>query len=160
MGRPYKDRLLYDLHEIRKELADEVAKLKPEEFNYAPEESMKSCKALLQEIGSMEKICLTWVAGQQMLDWDTAVSWSGDDANSIMADLASIRAETLAYIDSATEDSLQAGVPVPDEWKQYMPFESIEPEEMIRWVTRHEYYHLGQLITYRWILGDNPYKRT
>ena len=160
MGRPYKDRLLYDLNEVRRELTEEVAKLKPEEFDYAPEESMKSCKALLQEIGSMEKICLTWVARQQMLEWDTAVAWSGQNADAIMTDLEAIRAETLDYLDSSSEDSLQAGVPVPDAWKQYMPFEAIEPEEMLRWVTRHEYYHLGQLITYRWILGDNPYKRT
>lgn len=158
MGRPYKDRLLYDLNEVRKELSEEVAKLKPEEFNYAPKEDMKSCKALLQEIGTMEKICITWVTKQQMLEWDTAASWTGDDANAIIADLSAIRGETLAYLAASTEGSLQAGAPVPDVWKQYMPFEAIEPEEMIRWVTRHEYYHLGQLISYRWILGDNPYK--
>src|ERR1051326_9155585 len=134
MGRPYKDRLLYDLNEVRKELSEEVAKLKPEEFNYAPEESMKSCKALLQEIGSMEKICLASISRQQMLEWDSAVSWSGDNADAIMADLTSIRGETLTYLNSSTEESLQAGVLVPDAWKQYMPFEAIEPEEMLRWV--------------------------
>jgi hypothetical protein len=26
-------------------------------------------------------------------------------------------------------------------------------------VGMHEYYHMGQLIAYRWIRGDNPYKR-
>ena len=159
MGRPYKDRLLYDLNEVRRELTEEVAKLKLEEFDYAPKEDMKSCNALLQEIGTMEKICLTWVAQQKMLEWDTAVSWRGQDADATMSDLEAIRGETLAYLDGSSEESLQAGVPVPDAWKQYMPFETIEPEEMIRWITRHEYYHLGQLISYRWILGDNPYKR-
>src|SRR5262249_597533 len=127
MARPYKDRLVYDLNEVRKELTEEVAKLKPEEFNYAPEESMKSCKALLQEIGSMEKICVTWVAKQHMLEWDTAVSWSGDNADAIGTDLTAIRAETLAYLNASTEASLQAGVPVPEAWKQYMPFDAIEP---------------------------------
>lgn len=29
---------------------------------------------------------------------------------------------------------------------------------MVRWVARHEYYHLGQLIYNRWLLGYNPYK--
>src|ERR1041385_6595495 len=146
MGRPHKDRLLYDLAEVRKELTEEVGKLKPEEFNYAPKDDMKSCKALLQEIGSMEKICINWVDKLQMLEWDAAVSWSGDNAVDIMKDLAAIRGETLAYLNAATEESLQVGVPVPEEWKQYMPFEKIEPEEMIRGVPRHEYYHLGQLI--------------
>ena len=27
----------------------------------------------------------------------------------------------------------------------------------IREIARHEYYHLGQMITYRWIQGHNPY---
>ena len=43
MGRPHKDRLIYDFSEIRTELAAEVAKLKPEEFNWAPRPDMKSC---------------------------------------------------------------------------------------------------------------------
>ena len=61
MGRPHKDRLIYDFGEIRTELTAEVAKLKPEEFNWAPKPDMKSFKALLQEIGTMEKISINWV---------------------------------------------------------------------------------------------------
>ena len=37
--------------------------------------------------------------------------------------------------------------------------DTIEPEELVRWVCRHEYYHLGQIIIYRWMQGDNPYAR-
>ena len=161
MGRPHSERLLFDLNEVRKELEMEVDKVKAEEFEYSPSPDlgMKSCKALLQEIGSMEKICMTWTAHQQMLGWETAVAWSGNDAVSTMKDLAAIRAETLAYLKDAGEDKLQAPIPVPAEWRQYFAGDTIEPEEMIRWVTRHEYYHLGQLVTYRWILGDNPYKQ-
>jgi len=32
----------------------------------------------------------------------------------------------------------------------------VEPEELLRWVVRHEYYHLGQMITYQWQRGKNP----
>src|SRR6185369_8440441 len=161
MGRPHSERLLFDLNEVRKELEIEVTKLKSEEFEYSPspEQGMKSCKALLHEIGSMEKICMTWTIRQEMLGWETAVAWSRADAASTLKDLAAIRAETLAYLKDATEDKLQTPIPVPEEWRQYFAGDTIEPEEMIRWVTRHEYYHLGQLIVYRWILGDNPYKQ-
>jgi hypothetical protein len=49
-------------------------------------------------------------------------------------------------------------VPVPKEWEVYWG-SAIEPEEVARWIARHEYYHLGQIISYRWILGDNPLQR-
>lgn len=106
----------------------------------------------------MEKICMTWTTHQEMLGWETAVAWSGNTAESTLKDLAAIRAETLAYLNASTEETLETPIPVPSEWREYFSGDTIEPEEMIRWVIRHEYYHLGQLITYRWILGDNPYK--
>jgi uncharacterized damage-inducible protein DinB len=157
-GRPHRDRLLQELSDIRKELTEEAHKLKPEEFNWAPRPDMKTCKALLQEIGTMEKICVSWITQQTKLEWDKAVAWSGQDARAILSDLEKTRAETLRYLNSCTEEKLQTPVALPEAWHQYWG-PTVEPEEMLRWVTRHEYYHLGQLITYRWILGDNPYKR-
>ena len=62
-------------------------------------------------------------------------------------------------MNGVTEESLQTPTPLPESWKQYFPVADIEPEELIRWVCMHEYYHLGQIITYHWIRGDNPYKR-
>src|SRR5205823_4012264 len=140
--------------------AGEVAKLKPEEFDWSPkpELEMKTCKGLLQEIGTMEQLCIGWLVDQQMADWATAVSWSGDTAESTIKDLDAIRAKTLGYLNGCTEEQLETPVPLPESWYQYFPDTVIEPEELLRWVCRHEYYHLGQLITYRWILGDNPYK--
>jgi uncharacterized damage-inducible protein DinB len=157
-GRGHKERLTSEMGDIRKELTEEVKKLKPEEFGWAPRPDMKSCKALLQEIGTMEKICVHWIAKQNKLDWDKAVQWSGNDSQATLTDLEKLRAETLQYLSDCTEEKLQTPVPVPQEWQQYMG-KTVEPEEMLRWVARHEYYHLGQLITYRWILGDNPYKK-
>lgn len=158
-GRGHKERLTSEFNDIRKELTEEVKKLKSEEFDWAPRPEMKTCKGLLQEIGAMEKICVNWIASQSKLEWEKAVPWSGNDSQSTLNDLEKVRAETLQYLNACTEDKLQTSVPVPEEWHQYMG-KTVEPEEMLRWVARHEYYHLGQLITYRWILGDNPYKKT
>ena|ERR1051325_9925044 len=159
MGRPHRDRLLHSLAEVRKELAEEVAKLKPEEFDNSPNPAleMKTCKGLLQEIGTMEKLSMGWLIEQKMASWESAVAWSGDSAESTMRDLEAIRADTIAYLNGCTEDKLETPVPLPEEWYQYFPDTVIEPEELVRWVVQHEYYHLGQLITYRWIWGDNPY---
>lgn len=158
-GRPHRERLLHSLKEIRDELAAEVARVEPTAFDWAPAESMKSYKALLREIGTMEKESVTWLTSGALLEWDSAVAWSGDNFVSTISDLAAIRAETVAYLVGATEENLQTPTPLPESWKQYFPVPDIEPEELIRWVCQHEYYHLGQIITYSWIRGDNPYKR-
>jgi uncharacterized damage-inducible protein DinB len=160
-GRPHKDRLLHDLDEIRMELAGEVRRIKPEELNWAPRSDMKTFKALLLEIGAMEKVCMHWLAHQTMFDWKEAEAAVGSDANDpggLLEGLGRVREATLGYLNACSEEKLQTPVPVPKEWEVYWG-SAIEPEETVRWIARHEYYHLGQIISYRWILGDNPYQR-
>jgi hypothetical protein len=60
-GRPHAQRLEKDLGEIRNELATEVGQLKPEELGWAPQPGMKTYRALLQEIGTMEQLCARWL---------------------------------------------------------------------------------------------------
>src|SRR2546423_14395662 len=121
MGRTHPVRLIAELNEIRDELAKEVAKLEPGQFDSspAPAMEMKTCKALLREIGSMEKICMGWLIQQKELDWEKCVTWSGDDAESHMKDLAAVRAETLAYLKDCTEEKLETAVALPESWYQY-----------------------------------------
>jgi uncharacterized damage-inducible protein DinB len=157
-GRPHKDRLLAQLNDIRKELVEEVTRFKPEEFDWVPHPGMKSCKALLDEVARMEKVCVSYAANQSRPEWEKAASFSGNDVKSYLTELERIRSETVKYLDSCTEEKLQTPIPMPEAWQQYFG-KTVEPEEMLRWVTRHEYYHLGQIINYRWISGDNPYKR-
>ena len=154
----HSQRLLRDLQDIRNELGEIVRELKPEEFDWHPRPDMKSPKDLLQEIGSMEKICMNVASGGPKLEWERAVSWSGTDQNAIWKDLEAIRAETVRYLQSISEELLQKPMRLPETWHQYFGGPTVEPEELVRWVARHEYYHVGQLITYRWLLGYNPYK--
>src|SRR5436309_2450988 len=97
-GRPHRGRLLHDLKETRDELLFEVGRMKPEEIDHAPAEGMKTIKELLREIGAMEAECTTWLAEGRLLDWESAVDWSGDDLGSTLADLERVRAKTLAYL--------------------------------------------------------------
>jgi len=166
-GRPHGERLLIDLREIRKALISEALRVKPEEFDTAPRQEMKSYKALLREIGIEEKETVTWIVRRVLPDftaseWDRTwgdYPWTGDDLESVLRDLATIRVETVAYIEGVSEDVLQTPIPLPDPWKAYFGLQEMEPEQLIQLVARHEYYHLGQIVTYRWLAGDNPYKR-
>jgi len=158
-GTPHADRLLKELAETRAELSAEVAQLRPEDLGWAPKEDMKTYRALLQEIGAMEKLCIRWINKAQLLDWaeeDKALA-AAPDAASLTSALDVIRAETVDYLQSVSEETLETPIDVHPNWHQYMG-SRLEPEEFVRWISRHEYYHLGQIVSYRWIQGHNPYK--
>lgn len=158
MPKERVERLTKDLKSVRDELFKEAEALKPEEFNWEPRPGMKSAQALLKEIGTMEKVCVHQLKTGKIVPWETAVSWSGADVKTTLGDLEAVRRDTLSYLSSLTDADLDRSHKLPKEWEQYWG-RTVAPEEMIRWVTRHEYYHLGQLITYRWLLGYNPYQQ-
>jgi hypothetical protein len=149
---------------IRAELSEEVERLRPEELDWAPRPDMKSFKALLLEIGWMEKFYISWLLHQEVSDWNETANSIANEPAALLEALGRVRDETLSYLGACNEEKLQTPIPLPDvcpagEGPEYWP-PTVEPAEVIRWITRHEYYHLGQFITYRWILGDNPYQRT
>jgi hypothetical protein len=90
--------------------------------------------------------------GERHEDLQTALA--GDRNH---AALEKVRAETLTYLRDCTEERLETPIPLPEAWYEYFGgARVIEPEELMRRVARHEYYHLGQLITYRWQRGNSP----
>lgn len=156
--RSHAERLIGDLAEIRKELVAEVSKLTTADLDSSPnpDNGMKSYRAMLQEIGIMEQLCIGWLISGEMAEWESAVQWSGDDLPSLLGDLERIRATTNQFLHAVTEEDLQTARPLPEEWHQYMG-PQVEPEELVRWVSRHEYYHLGQIIIYLWTSGDTSF---
>ncbi len=158
-GRPHAQRLRKDLEEIRTQLLEVVQGLTPDELNWVPQPdlSMKSFKQILQEIGTMERLTCQMVIDQGMLDW--GVVWQTletDEPEVLLLGLKAIRAETLALLDTCTEAQLETPVLLPEEWQGYFHEPMIEPEELLRWIVRHEYYHLGQLVIYQWQRGKQP----
>ncbi len=154
--RPVKDRLVKCLKGVRDEVTALSNKIGRDEFNWAPRPDMKSFRELLREMATMERICIAWVSTGQELVWESAVAWSGEDLESTLRDLERVRKQTTTYLASCTEEQLEQ--PMPALWGSFLGREMLEPEEMVRWVAMHEYYHLGQMVSYRWILGHNPYR--
>jgi uncharacterized damage-inducible protein DinB len=157
-GRPHAERLRSDLDEIRAELVKTIQGLPPDELNWAPRPEMKTFKALLQEIGAMEEVTRHMAAYQETRDWGAI--WQELDKDNIEAMLSAldtIRAKTLVYLTDCTEEQLETPIPLPKEWQGYFNAPVVEPEELLRWIVRHEYYHLGQIIIYQWQRGHNPH---
>ena len=154
--RPHTQRLLHNLDDIRKEFTETVSPIEDDELDWAPADGMKSYRALLQEIGAMEKLCTHWLANGGLLEWDMSAYAPSATTQSALRELGTIRDETRAYLQNASEEKLETLIDVPADWQQYMG-PQIEPEEVVRWIGQHEYYHLGQIISYRWAQGHSPY---
>jgi uncharacterized damage-inducible protein DinB len=160
--RSHRDRLRANLAEVREELRKEVSKFTDAELDWSPasEHEMKSVRGILAEIGAMEGQVSSILLHDKEDDW-MAVVEQFNQAKSIgeaIELLDAKRAETIQYLDTDPHADLQTRVRLPDSWEQYFGTLWVEAEELISWILRHEYYHLGQLIIYLWQTGRNPYK--
>src|SRR5437868_2656832 len=128
MSRPHNQRLLDNLRDIRKELTQVVSPIPDSELEWAPKEGMKSYRALLQEIGTMEKLCTAFLATGELLDWDMPAHVPAASLSSALQELTAIREETNRYLESISEEKLETSIPVPGPWQQYLG-PQVEPEE-------------------------------
>jgi len=164
MGEPRSiaDRLRHELTSIRKELVEEVARIPEDGFTWAPAEGMKPYRDLLLEIGTMERESATFLSTGRVPEWQPmwdSLAERAQSPSSLMKAMEADRADILRYLDEADDERFRTTLPIPQDWHELFGAPALEPEEMLRWIARHEYYHLGQIITYNWIRGDNPYKR-
>jgi len=158
MKSSFKEFLLRELNEVRKELIETASKIKSEEYNWYPRPDMKSAKDLLIEICS-EEVWMNSLMKGKLIKWDEAeAKIKGEDLQSILNELDNVRKETIEFMSSKTDEELFNPIEgLPQNVKDYWGGEMI-PAEFLNFTLRHEYYHLGQLIYNRWLLGYNPYK--
>lgn len=151
--RPHAERIRFELNEVRAELIYVAGAIPVEAFSLALSEEARSPREILKEIGVMEVLSRSAATRQEMPGWQATMdSLDGDTAAVVLDKLASVRAETLVYLDTVQETELEIPIPLPEGWSEYFGGATvIEPEELVRWICRHEYYHLGQLNTYNFI---------
>lgn len=154
-ARPHAQRILWELKEIRAGLIETVRELGEAHFGWEPQPGMRTCKNMLIEIGTMDKISRHLASHGELLDWNAV--WTDldrDGMESTLEALDEVRTETIAYLASVTEEDFQTPKPLPKPVQEYFAnAEFIEPEELIRWIVRNEYYHYGQLNTYAALLS-------
>lgn len=159
MARSLPDRLIHELRTVRRELKETLAEIPDSELDYAPAPSMKSYRKLLEEVGAMLVETLVMVTEGRVPRWkECEARIQGDTFETIVASMDAALDELVAFIAQGPSDRWSREVEIPDLWEKYFGTTSLEPEELIRWVARHEYYHHGQIVSYRWIQGFNPYE--
>ena len=148
------DKWLENLREIREELLETTKSITSEEYTWEPKPGMKSAKALLTEIAAGEIWLNSFLTDPtQKVTWDDAFKQvKADDLPTIIMELDTLREKTIQQFKNLPEEDLLKEFEIAGQ-----PDQKFSPEEAMRYTIQHEYYHLGQLIYNRWILGYNPY---
>ena len=139
-------------------LESALARVTPEMLSWAPKPGMRTVAGLLVEIIEVEAQLVPVLRTGKELSEGELGGIVGDQSNldGLKAALASVRQGTLAYLETLDERDLAAEVSVPQWYGAYWP--KLGPlGEHFRNTAEHEFYHAGQLITYLWASGDNPY---
>ncbi len=152
MALTRKERIADDFKRIRDQLNESLQGITAEEFAWKPRPDMKSIKDMLRECGEVEKVFVAFFRDGTNLEFGKAVTWSGEDQASTMADLDKIRQETLETLNQASDADLEK-VSKAKSGREWVG------EEIFRTLARHDYYHLGQIVYNRWLLGHNPYNK-
>ena len=147
-----KARLLY----VRQDFDEVLEKLNDTDLPWRPAEDMPSIAGLLIEIANKEKELIAWLQNGEWPDDDPDAFDEAATLAEMRSVLATLREETLRYVDSFDEAGLEELVPCPERWWEALRLEACPRSEILRNLAAHEWYHTGQLIVYQSMRGLNP----
>ena len=135
-----------------------LARLTPEMLPWAPVDGMRTLSGQLVEIIEVEAQLVPVLTTGKTLPDEEVAAIVGDPTSfeGLKQALSVVRARTLAHLDTLSEEDLARDVSVPQWYGAYWPKECPLGEHF-RNIAEHEFYHSGQLMTYLWAKGDNPY---
>ncbi len=154
------ERLKGRLAIVREDLDEVLARLRDADMRWAPSAGMRTVGGQLVEIAATERQVLAWMRDGKHLSFEEAEDF-GERASTLggmKETLTETRRETLAYLDSLSEVDLETPAPFPERWFESLRQPMMQRSEAFRSIAQHEWYHVGQLVSYLWSRGDNPYK--
>jgi len=151
-------RLEARLNLVRRDLDEAVSRLDNVEMDWAPAPGMRTIGGQLLEIAATEhQVQLILKTGQVTSYLEVHRALEKQSLAEYKDLLAAIRAETLDYLRSLSEADLQARIAMPLEYSESLGMDDVPREEVFRSIAQHEGYHVGQLVSYLWARGDDPY---
>lgn len=144
---------------VRKDLDEIISRLADTDLDWAPGPGMRTVRGQLIEIAATERQILTWVRDHRQMPIEEAETFESDTTTlaGLGDALSKVRTDTLAYIDGQSQDELQALQSFPPGWWEALGLAEVPKSEALRSIAAHEWYHTGQLVSYLWARGDNPY---
>ena len=144
---------------VRRDLDDVVDRLTPELLDWAPAEGMRTVSGQIVEIVATEMQLIALLKDGQRLSDTDAQKIIGDcgDLVNLRRTLLDFRKQTLDYMDSLSDDELAEEIPFDGGWLASLTLPAIPRAEVFINIADHEWYHVGQLTSYLWARGDDPY---
>lgn len=144
---------------VRRWLDSVLRRLTPELMEWAPAEGMRTVAGQLAEIVEVEVPLVPRLKeGLQPSDPEIAAIVGEHTLENLKRALVDVRNRTLEYLDSLTVEELAEEVPSGEAWFGTLWLPVMPRAEHFRNIAEHEFYHVGQLISYLWSRGDDPYK--
>lgn len=145
---------------VRRWLDETTSRLTPDLMEWAPAKGMRTIAGQLVEIISVEACLVPHLReGRNLSDAEVdAVIGDQHSLESLLRTLIEVRSRTLDYLDSLTNEELAEEVPSGQAWFGTLWLPMMPRAEHFLNIAEHEFYHVGQLISYLWSRGDDPYK--
>lgn len=154
-----KELLRAQLDSVRSDLVETYPHLTDELLPWAPAEGMRTVQGQFVEMISTERAITDRLRGVASgnPDEEDAPLWAAKTVADLIALLDQTRALTLQLLDQTAEEELHAKVQVSQGFAGYLQLETVTAAALFSFIARHESYHAGQLVSYLWARGDNPY---
>jgi uncharacterized damage-inducible protein DinB len=142
------DYLKARLQWVRHDFNEVLEKLTDADLPWRPTDDMLTVGGLLIEMANKEKELIAWLQSGEWPDDDPDAFEETATLAEMRSVLATLREQTLRYIDSFDEAGLEELVPCPERWWEALGLEACPRSEILRNLAAHEWYHTGQLIVY------------
>ncbi|HTQ11431.1 MAG TPA: DinB family protein [Fimbriimonadaceae bacterium] len=161
MAQEYSTRELVvaRLASVRAALEEAVSRLDERFLDWVPANGMRTVRGQLLEIVGTEIQFMARLRDGESLAWEHAEARIHDRSLAgLKQELAKRREETLAYIASQPDEWLEQPAGFPTSWQETLGLTDAPVAEVLRGLAQHEAYHTGQLVSYLWARGDDPYQ--
>jgi uncharacterized damage-inducible protein DinB len=149
------DYLKARLQYVRQDFEEVLEKLTDADLPWRPTDDMPSVAGLLIEMANKEKELVAWLQSGEWPDDDPDAFEETATLTEMRSVLASLREQTLGYIDSFDEAGLEELVQCPEKWWEALRLEACPRSEILRNLAAHEWYHTGQLIVYLHVRSES-----
>lgn len=153
-----RDLLAGRLAYVRKDLEEVLQKVTEADLDWAPAEGMRTIGGQIAEIVATEGQFNEVFTGKPFDfggRYEEVKAMS--DLDEILEALRGTRRLTLERLAAATDEFLAESVPIDPTWFEAGGLSSLPRIEILQALPMHEWYHTGQLVSYLWIKGFNPY---
>ncbi|QYK54309.1 MAG: DinB family protein [Fimbriimonadaceae bacterium] len=147
------------LSSVRNELAESFPHITDEMLGYAPKGGMRTIHGQFAEILSTETTIIKRIRGEERISYPELEDCFLEikTVAGLIEKLDEVRKQTLDILNSADERELARPVETSKDFASWLELDQPIVSEMLRFIARHESYHSGQLVSYLWAYGINPY---